>query len=157
MAIRALTAGDRPGMDVLLRRVKEFDAADVQVAVELLESSLAQPGKDYTFLVDVAKNGQVIGFVCYGSTPLTDGTYDLYWIAVDPDFAGQGVGLRLVAEMERLIRAAAGRMVVIETSSSPLYAAARAFYLKTGYHLAETIGDFYRPGEDRLTFVKVFH
>jgi len=155
VTVRSLVAKDRSGMDILLSRIKEFDGEDGKVANELLDIYLTQTTQDYEFLVAETQNGHVIGFICYGHTPLTEGTYDLYWIAVDPDFAGRGVGQQLLAEMEKLIRVAAGRLVVIETSSSPLYTSARNFYPKNGYHLAETISDFYRPGEDRLTYVKV--
>ncbi len=85
---------------------------------------------------------------------LTDGTFDLYWIAVDPAWAGQGVGTLLLRRVESMLKEDNGRLIVIETSSSQQYALTRQFYEKNGYVLAETIKNFYRPGEDRVTFVK---
>ncbi len=96
----------------------------------------------------------VVGYLCYGPTPLTVGTYDLYWVAVDPEFAGQGIGTLLLEHFENELRRVKGRLIVIETSSSQNYGATRQFYLKNGYHLAEAIKDFYQIGEDRVTYTK---
>jgi len=98
--------------------------------------------------------GVVLGYLCYGPTPLTEGTYDLYWIAVDPDYAGQGIGTRLLKHFENEVRRKQGYLIVIETSSTPEYTDTREFYLRKGYLLAETIKDFYRRGEDRVTYTK---
>ena len=92
--------------------------------------------------------------MCFGPTPLTQGTFDLYWIAVDPACCARGVGTRLLLAAEEVMRSQYGRLVLIETSSGGGYELTRQFYLKNGYTLAETIPDFYRPGEDRVTFTK---
>jgi ribosomal protein S18 acetylase RimI-like enzyme len=153
--IRSLQAGDRAALENLLARIPQFDPQDVAIAGELLAITLDQPDqKDYRFLVAAAADGTVQGFICYGPTPLTEGTYDLYWIGVDPGCAGLGLGTRLLREMEARLRAAGARLVVIETASTPAYAAARSFYLKNGCRLAETLRDFYRPGEHRLTYTR---
>jgi hypothetical protein len=56
--------------------------------------------------------------------------------------------------IEDCIRQNHGRLLVIETSSKSTYANTQRFYLKCGCKLGEAIKDFYREGEDRLTFVK---
>ena len=82
------------------------------------------------------------------------GVWDLYWIVVEPDARGRGVARALQAEMEGRIKAAGGRLLLAETSSTPPYEAAHRFYRRQGYELLERIPDFYRPGDDRLTFGK---
>lgn len=151
-----LQAAHRPALARLLGRIQEFDAEDCALALELADQVLGQPGqKDYRIrLAYTGQPPQLAGFICFGPTPLTEGTYDLYWIAVDPAFAGQGIGSRLMAAMEAELRAQAGRLLLIETSSSPVYAGTRQFYLKNGCSLVETIPDFYHPGEDRVTYQK---
>jgi ribosomal protein S18 acetylase RimI-like enzyme len=57
-------------------------------------------------------------------------------------------------QLESTLKEMHGRLIVVETSSSQQYELTRRFYLKNGYRVAETIEDFYRPGEDRVTFVK---
>jgi ribosomal protein S18 acetylase RimI-like enzyme len=85
-----------------------------------------------------------------GPTPSTEGTYDLYWLAVDPAAQGRGLGRALTGEAERLLAARGARMLVAETSGRPDYAATRSFYLATGYAEAARVRDFYAPGDDRI-------
>ncbi len=153
--MRRLVQADRPAIIKLLHRINGFHQDDIGIAIELLDIFLYQTGqKDYEFFVAVNEAGSILGFTCYGPTPLTDGTYDLYWIAVDPECEGKGIGSRMFQMLEDCIRQDHGRLLVIETSSDPGYAAARRFYLKCGCNLAEDIQDFYRVGEDRLTYTK---
>ena len=49
-------------------------------------------------------DGALVGWICWGPTPCTIGTFDLYWIVVDPAWQGRGVGSALVAEMEGQLR-----------------------------------------------------
>jgi GNAT superfamily N-acetyltransferase len=75
-------------------------------------------------------------------------------VAVDPEYAGQGIGTLLLKHFEDEVRRGKGRLIVIETSSTQEYSPTRQFYLKNGYTLAEAIKDFYRIGEDRVTYTK---
>ena len=154
--IRELIRKDRDSLNRLLSKITVFDANDRAMAIELADIYLDKPAQeDYDFFIASDKDGEVIGYICYGPTPLTDGTYDLYWIAVDPAFTGQGVGTMLLKGVESAVKNKYGRLIIIETSSSQHYTLTRRFYVKNGYGLAETIKDFYRPGEDRVTFVKI--
>jgi ribosomal protein S18 acetylase RimI-like enzyme len=153
--IGKLIREDRDSLRRLLSKITVFDAEDRAIAIELVDIFLDNPAQeDYEFFVASDKDGEVIGYICYGPTPLTQGTYDLYWIAVNPAFTGQGVGSMLLKRFESKVRNRNGRLIVIETSSNQQYALTRRFYMKNGYVLAETIKDFYLPGEDRVTFVK---
>lgn len=153
--IRELIREDRDSLNRLLSKITDFDAEDRAIAILLVDIFLNNPAqKDYQFFVASDNDGEVIGYLCYGPTPLTQGTYDLYWIAVDPAFAGQGVGTMLLKQLESTLKEDNARLIVIETSSNQQYVLTRRFYEKNGYVLAETIKDFYRPGEDRITYVK---
>jgi ribosomal protein S18 acetylase RimI-like enzyme len=88
-------------------------------------------------------------------TPCTLGTWDLYWMAVDPARQGLGLGTALVEEMERRI-AGRARLVIVETAGRPDYAATRGFYEARGYRAVRRIPDFYAPGDDQVTYVKYF-
>jgi len=153
--IRELFREDRESLRKLLSRITVFDAEDNALAMELVNIFLDDPAqKDYEFFVAADNSGGVIGFICFGPTPLTMGTYDLYWIGVDPAYAGQGLGTSLLKRFESAVSNKGGRLIVIETSSSQKYTITRRFYLKNGYVVAEAIKDFYQPGEDRVTFIK---
>ncbi len=141
-----------------VRRIVEstgyFCPAEVDVAVELVEERLARgPASGYHFLF-ADHNGQTIGYTCYGPIAATAGSFDLYWIAVDQAFRGKGIGRALLACTELRIRAMGGRRVYIETSNRPQYAPTRVFYEKAGYQKEAVLKDFYRPGDDKVIYVK---
>jgi len=96
----------------------------------------------------------VLGFTCYGPRALTDGTFDLYWLAVDTSLHHNGIGHSLLAATEEEIRKLGGRLVFVETSGLPSYESTRNFYLRTGYTWVATVKDFYRDGDDLVIFTK---
>ena len=145
-----LAAHHRESLADLLARTPEFSADDVAVALELIDDAL-QGGRDYRFLVDTA-GGSAQGYVCYGATAMTEGTYDLYWICVDPSKKGHGIGRGLVSAMEQEISAEGARLVRVETAGSAEYAATRLFYERVGYKIVAKIPDFYRPGNDLVIY-----
>lgn len=153
--IRAMQAADRPAIIEILQNTEAFTPADVAVAIELIDCYLADStGSGYHFLV-ADFDGRPAGYICYGPTPLTQGTWDVYWIATAPGQKGRGIGSLLLKSAEENIRAAAGRQVLIETASNPLYLEARRFYLARGYINISSIPDFYSPGDNRITFRKL--
>jgi ribosomal protein S18 acetylase RimI-like enzyme len=155
ITLRNFVKADRPAIETILSRIEVFNAEDKALALELIDIALDDPGqKDYFFYVAEDEVHTVVGYLCYGPTPLTDGTYDLYWVAVDPEYAGQGIGTLLLKHFENEREREKGRLIVIETSSNQEYSPTRQFYLKNGYMLAEAIKDFYRIGEDRVTYTK---
>jgi len=152
---RDMRPADLSSLEKMINRIVEFNLDDRNIAMELLTIHATQPEqRDYLVLLAVDAQDSPLGYACYGPTPLTIGTFDLYWIAVDPDWAGQGIGSQLIRRVEYLVKATNGRLLVIETSSSPEYDKTRQFYLKNHYELAQVIQDFYREGEDRVTYLK---
>ena len=94
------------------------------------------------------------GYACFGPHSLTQGTYDLYWIVVDPTAQGRGIGHTLLAQVEAEVQARGGRLLLVETSGTPAYAPARQLYETSGYRCEATIHDFYAPGDSLLIFSK---
>ena len=157
MRIRPLAARDRARILDLVTATGNFTAAEIDVAMEVVDEALADPTfprGDYRAYVAEDDDGRVAGYECHGPTPLTAGTYDLYWIAVDPAFQGAGFGRALLAFAEADVRATGGRLLLIETSSQESYGATIRFYEKSGYPLAARIKGYYRPGDDKLIFAK---
>jgi D-alanine-D-alanine ligase len=132
-----------------------FSKEEVECVDELFEEFLTQGSElsGYHFLVD-KEDERVLGYACYGPRSLTSGTYDLYWIAVDPSIHRGGVGRRLLAASEEAVRTLGGRLIVLETSGLPEYEPTRKFYLATGYTLEATLKDFYKDGDDLVIFTK---
>lgn len=152
--MRNLKATDVPDLVRILESTGAFSDDEVGVAVELLGIVLNDHAQqDYEVAVAEVE-GRVAGYVLFGPVPLTQGNFDLYWIAVDPEIQGHGVGRKLMLHVEEQARARGGRLVCLETSSQGGYERTRRFYEQAGYVEESRIRDFYKPGDDRLTYVK---
>jgi ribosomal protein S18 acetylase RimI-like enzyme len=148
-----MSAADKPALMKILKNTPEFKPYEVIVAEELVDYYLSDGAKSgYNILI--ADDDGVAGYVCYGETPCTVGTWDIYWIAVSQEKRGKGIGKILDATVEAAIRKAKGRLAFIETSSTPLYENTRQFYLRRGYEQVACIQDFYMPGDDKLILQK---
>ncbi len=100
------------------------------------------------------REGKLVGYVCYGPTPMTDGTCDLYWIASDPTVRGQGVGASLISGMEADLRRQKARLIRVETSATEAYGPTRGFYASMKYMEEARIRDFYKVGDDLIMLSK---
>lgn len=145
--------------DTILRIAADeplFTAEESETVGELLTDYLELPDHNgYSFLSAVLE-GQVIGFACYGPTPLTEGTFDLYWICVDQEFGRRGIGRALMERVEREVRRLGGRMIVLDTSGREAYEPTRAFYRSVGFTPTATVPDFYAMGDDLVIFSRRF-
>ena len=153
----------RPRVREVLARAAVFRAEEIDVALELFDETFPPTGErrgavlpDYVFLGAFTPDDELVGYACYGPTPGTDRTYDLYWIVVDPAAQGAGGGTTLLHEVERRLTELHARMLVVETSSRSDYAAARGFYARQGYAAAARVRGFYAPGDDRVILTKRF-
>lgn len=158
MKIRPLSEADRPAIREMLQACGAFTEEEVRVAQELLdESQTGGLDGDYPAFVAVVggdSGGEVRGYACLGPTPLTRGTWHLYWMCVHPSAQGGGSAQALQSYAEAFVRARGGERLVLETSGRADYARARRFYERVGYRAVGRIADFYRPGDDCVTYCK---
>ena len=155
MKIRPLFEKDRATLLSMLFKTQAFTSAEIGVAMELIDIVLKdRVQKDYRIECMVNDQDLVVGYICYGPTPMAQGTFDLYWIAVDPDYQEQGAGSRLLSSLEEVVKARGGRMILADTSSIPHFEKTQKFYLKNGFQEVAKIPDYYHPGNDRMTFCK---
>jgi GNAT superfamily N-acetyltransferase len=154
LTLRDLGAGDRPDIARILESSGAFRPEEIAVGLELVDETLNPgPSTDYRWWV-AERDGGVLGFACFGPVPMTEGTFDLYWIAVGAEARGTGVAAVIDQAVTDSVRALGGYWLVAETSSTPPYFPAHAFYARRGYRLLGRIEDYYRPGDDRLIFGK---
>jgi len=151
-SLRPVERAQRARLEELTRATGFFREEEVATAVELLDESLAGDD-DYRF-VGAFEKDDLVGYACWGPTPGTDGTSDLYWIVVDRSRQGAGVGTQLLSEVEGRLLAEGCRLVVVETSSRADYAPTRGFYENRGYTRAATIPGYYAPGDDLVVYTK---
>lgn len=174
LRLGALDSRHRGRLAEILTETGRFSAAEVAVALELFDQTFAEeggrseggaapslsppsllppPSSDYEFL-GAFDGDALVGYACYGPTPGTDGTFDLYWIAVHPAAQAAGEGTRLLGEVERRLRDRGGRLLVAETSSRGEYEPTRRFYLARGYREVARVADYYAPADHRVIYAK---
>jgi ribosomal protein S18 acetylase RimI-like enzyme len=151
--LRHLSAADRGRIEEITRAVGLFRGDEILIALEVFDDAVREGGSLSYTAIGADLDGRLVGWICWGPTPCTLGTFDLYWMAVDPALQGSGIGSALLLEMERRLSGLA-RLIVIETAGRADYASTRAFYQARGYRVVSTIPDFYAPGDDQVVFVK---
>lgn len=152
--LRNLGAADRGRIEAITRAVGLFRDDEIPVALEVFDEALRADSSAGSYqMLGAEVEGSLSGWICWGPTPCTLGTFDMYWLVVDPRLQGLGIGSALVSEMERRL-AGVARLIVVETAGRFDFAATRAFYAARGYQPASTIPDFYAPGDDQVVFVK---
>ena len=155
MKIRPLIKKDRTRLGSILIDSRAFTSEEIDVAMELIDIVLGdQNQKDYKIHCMVDDQDQPVGYICYGPTPMTQGTFDLYWIVVDPNLQGEGIGSKLLVFLEDVVRKKGGRMILADTSTIPQYEKTQKFYLRNGFEEVARVIDYYYPGNDRITFCK---
>jgi ribosomal protein S18 acetylase RimI-like enzyme len=156
LSLRWLAAADIPAIEALLLANRPvFSDDECRTAVAMIHETLEDPHVEdrYQFLV-AEHEGAVVGYACFGTVPLTQGTYDLYWIAVRPDRHASGIGKKLLLACEEEIARQGGRLIMVETSSRKEYEKTRRFYERTmRYETAAWIKDFYKPGDDKVVYI----
>lgn len=164
--LRDLTSADAGRILDITRATGVFREEELAIADEVFHDAVAptgpsgglgtgselQPRPYYALGAEIG--GELAGWICWGKTPCTEGTWDLYWLAVDPAAYRGGIASALVTEMERRL-AGVARLISVDTSGRPDYGPTRAFYLSRGYRDVARVPDFYAPGDDQVIFTKV--
>jgi GNAT superfamily N-acetyltransferase len=179
MRLAPLRPEDRARVTELLIATAAFSSEEVAVALEIFDETLGgdfrpdpscrpersegpapicrperSEGPAFAFpdyeLIGAYDDERLFGYACFGPTPATEGTYDMYWLAVDPSAQNRGVGRALVNWVEQELGKRGARLLVVETSSRPDYAHTREFYARAGYAEAARVRDFYAPADDRI-------
>jgi ribosomal protein S18 acetylase RimI-like enzyme len=133
-----------------------FSRPEIDLAIELAKEKLAEGEvSSYQFLFAEDKTG-IGGYTCFGVIPATDNSYDLYWIAVNQQLRGLGLGKILMARTEEIIHSLGGKRIYVETSSRNQYKSTHAFYESCGYFQEAVLKDFYAEGDSKVIYSKTF-
>jgi ribosomal protein S18 acetylase RimI-like enzyme len=151
----AIYPSDRERVGTIVSATGFFLPDEVKIAMELVDERLARGAESGYEFVFADLGAQTVGYACYGSIPGTVSSFDLYWIAVDPEYQGHGIGRELLAAVENRVVVGGGERIYIDTSGKQQYAPTRAFYERRGFQCAARLADFYAPGDDRVIYEKV--
>ncbi len=133
-----------------------FNAEEQEVGVSLVRERLEKGELCEYFFQFAQVASSVRGYTCFGPISGTESSYDLYWIAVEPSYRGQGLGTLLLRQTEQEIGKRGGTRIYIETSSTELYVPTRSFYERNGYILEAELKDYYKPNDNKLIYVKAW-
>jgi ribosomal protein S18 acetylase RimI-like enzyme len=153
--IRPIIHEDRAQLIDIIKQQVNFLQCEIDIATEVIDATF-NPADDYQALAAVDKEQHVLGFISFGPIPLTENRFDIYWIAVDPAKGRHGIGTLLLREMEKRLQQAGSGHIYVETSSTKGYTPAQLFYEKNNYQLISQLKDFYRNGDDRMIFRKIY-
>jgi D-alanine-D-alanine ligase len=145
---------DRAEIRSLLRSSGFFHPREIDVAIELIDDRLVKgTASEYLFLF--AESGdRIAGYVCYGPITMTEGRFELYWIAVDASRRGKGIGKLLLGRAEAHMRELGCKYVYSETSSRDIYRSTREFYRKQGFREVARVPLFYADADDKVILMK---
>ncbi len=154
--LRPATPADTPALIDLAIATDLFLPDEAAFLGEMLgDFHAGRSGADHRIQVwDDVPAGPPARVVYFGPNAMGDRTWDLLWISVAPDRQGQGIGGELIRFTEAHIRAAGGRLLLIDTSSLPRFVATHASYGKHGYAEVARIPDFYADGDSKVIFAK---
>ncbi len=148
--IRAAVAQDIPALQDIIDSNGLFPS-------EMLPDMMHQffsvaDSKEFWFI----SNSQAgpVGIAYCAPERLTDGTYNLYLIAIHKSHHGMGIGSEMMAHVEKFLKEMGQRILLVETSGLDEYALTRKFYTSLHYRHEATIRGFYKEGEDKIVFWK---
>jgi len=140
----------------LVSKTGAFNTEEVGIAAELVaETALKGEKKSGYSFYFIEEGGRILGYSCFGRVPLTESSYDLYWLLVDPDFQNKGIAKQLLELTEKAVASEGGTQLYAETSSKDNYKPARAFYQKVGFSECARQKDFYKKGDDKVTYIQL--
>lgn len=145
---------DIPAIGKILSLTGFFYQEEIDIALELALDSLKYRNESSYHFIMADIKGRLAGYTCYGEIPCTFGSYDLYWIAVHPDFQRMGIGEKLLDETEKTALSMGCRRMYIETSARQLYEPTQKFYTNCRYEQEAFLKDYYNPGDGKLIYVK---
>ena len=131
-----------------------FNAAEAEVAADLVSERLTKGIRSGYHFVLAERGSTLVAYACYGPIFGTQGSFDLYWIAVAPEEQGRGLGAQTYTRAEAAMCKAGAKHIYADTSSSDRYAGTRGFYQRMGFVEEARLADFYAPGDGKIVYVK---
>jgi ribosomal protein S18 acetylase RimI-like enzyme len=152
--IRPANPNDITAILAVAVEAKLFSAEETTPLKNILEGYFqAGANQEHVWMIDEQER-ETLGVAYYAAAQMSDRTWYIKMIAVSPDHQGRGRGAAMMRHIESELSARGKRVLLVETSSLPLYDRTRTFYLNCGYDEEARIRDYYADGEDMIVFRK---
>lgn len=146
--VRDAQPDDVSALEAIIRGIGLFTPEEADGFAGTLTGHFADPEEGHLWLL--AGEGQ--GAAYLAPEPAGPGVWNLLFLGVLPEARRHGVARALITEVERRLKTQGARMLLIDTSTEPPMAAARALYEALGYERVALIPDYWGPGDGKLTF-----
>jgi ribosomal protein S18 acetylase RimI-like enzyme len=159
--IRLATLDDTKALIDLAAASGLFDPNQTDSLAQMLDQHFSdretalEEGKNGTqdiWLTD--DDNEPVGMAYIAPERMTEGTWNLYLIAVHPDRQKQGRGKALLRHVEQMLTERGERILLVETAGTDDFEYVRAFYRKNDYEEEARIREFYAAGVDKIVFRK---
>lgn len=151
--IRLTTPDDITDLIVLAEASGLFEPSQTEELVQMLDQHFNGKTENQDLWFTDDDNG-VVGVAYVAPERMTEGTWNLYLIAIHPEHQRQGRGIALLRQVEQVLASHGERVLLVETSSLESFEYVRSFYRKSGYEEEARIREFYKAGDDKIIFRK---
>jgi ribosomal protein S18 acetylase RimI-like enzyme len=151
--IRLTTTNDVTDVIALAQASGLFEPSQTEELRQMLDQYFNSETEHQDLWFTDDDNG-VVGVAYVAPERMTEGTWNLYLIAVHPDCQRQGRGVLLLRHIEQVLAERGERMLLVETSGLESFEYVRSFYRKSGYDEEARIREFYKAGDDKIIFRK---
>jgi ribosomal protein S18 acetylase RimI-like enzyme len=151
--IRLTSQDDTTALIAVAEASGLFDPNQTDSLAQMLDKHFSD--KDETqdiWLTDY--DNEPVGIAYIAPERMTEGTWNLYLIAVHPDRQKQGRGKALLSYVEQMLMERGERILLVETAGTDDFEYVREFYRKNGYEQEARIREFYTAGIDKIVFRK---
>lgn len=143
---------NRNDLDALKKIIDSNDLFPSKLLDEMIQPYFENSNTE--FWVTYEDSNTPVALAYYAPERMTVGTYNLYLIAVHPNFQGKSIGQKMLQYIENHLKNRKERILLIETSGLPEFENTVTFYKKNNYEQEAIIREFYAKGEDKIIFWK---
>lgn len=151
--IRLTAPDDTNKLLALAEATGLFEPNQIEELAQMLGQHFSD-GADSEGLWFTDHDNELVGVAYLAPERMTEGTWNLYLIAIHPDYQRQGRGAALLSHVEQTLAKRGERVLLVETSGLEDFEYVRAFYRKSGYDEEARIREFYKAGDDKIIFRK---
>jgi ribosomal protein S18 acetylase RimI-like enzyme len=151
--IRLTTPDDGADLIVLAEASGLFEPSQTEELAQMLDQHFNGETENQDLWFTDDDNG-VVGVAYVVPERMTEGTWNLYLIAIHPERQRQGRGVALLRHVEQVLASRGERVLLVETSGLESFEYVRSFYQKSGYDEEARIREFYKAGDDKIIFRK---
>ncbi|EDX86237.1 acetyltransferase, GNAT family [Synechococcus sp. PCC 7335] len=152
--IRPIEPNDRDGLIALVKAIELFEPDEVADIAHMLSEHFSSNSKHRDLWLTDEKNGDFVSIAYVAPERMTEGTWNLYLIAVHPEHRRQGCGAALLNYIEQTLARLKARILLVETMALDEFGYVRRFYQDNGFEEEARIREFYAAGADKIIFWK---